>query len=145
MTSSVYGAMCRSLRSLIDDDNLEKKFMNETKIASFRAKLEEIRFSIAGEVREKYKSSQDHLTEQVADIADDAVQSYDRQLMMGLGEKEFGKLRLVEEAIEKIDRGQYGICLECEELIPEERLTVIPFASHCVDCLGIIEKKNTGI
>ena len=119
--------------------------MNETKLASFRTKLEEIRFAIAGEVQEKYKSPKDHLTEQVADIADDAVQSYDRQLMMGLGEKEFGKLRLVEEAIEKIDRGQYGICLECEELISEERLTVVPFASYCVDCLEIIERKNTVI
>ena len=119
--------------------------MNETKLASFRTKLEEIRFSITGEVRGKYKSPQDHLTEQVADIADDAVQSYDRQLMMGLGEKEFEKMRLVEEAIEKLDAGQYGICLECEELISEERLTVVPFASHCVDCLEIIEKKNTGI
>ena len=119
--------------------------MNETKIASFRTKLEEIRFSIAGGVREKYKSSKDHLTEQVSDIADDAVQSYDRQLMMGLGEKEFGKLRIVEEAIGKLDEGQYGICLECEELISEERLTVIPFASHCVDCLELIEKKNTVI
>ena len=119
--------------------------MNETKLASFRTKLEEIRFAKAGEVKEKYKSPQDHLTEQVADIADDAVQSYDRQLMMELGEKEFEKLRLVEEAIEKIDRGQYGICLECEELISEERLTVIPFTSHCVDCLDIIEKENTGI
>ena len=117
--------------------------MNETKIASFRTKLEEIRFAIGGEVQEKYKSPQDHLTEQVTDIADDAVQSYERQLMMGLGEKEFEKLRLVEEAIEKLDEGQYGICLECEELISEERLTVIPFASHCVDCLEIIEKKNT--
>ena len=117
--------------------------MNETKLASFRTKLDEIRFSITGEVRGKYKSPQDHLTEQVADIADDAVQSYDRQLMMGLGEKEFEKMRLVEEAIEKLDEGQYGICLECEELISEERLTVIPFASHCVDCLEIIEKKNT--
>jgi len=119
--------------------------MNETKIASFRTKLEEIRFAIAGEVQEKYKPAKPHLTEQAADIAADAVQSYDRQLMMGLGEKEIGKLRLVEEAIEKLDRGQYGICLECEELIPEERLTVIPFASHCVDCLEIIEKKNAGI
>ena len=119
--------------------------MNETKLASFRTKLEEIRFSITGDVREKYKSPQDHLTEQVADIADDAVQSYERQLIMGLGEKEFEKLRLVEEAIEKLDEGQYGICLECEELISEERLTVIPFASHCVDCLETIEKKNTGI
>ena len=119
--------------------------MNETKIASFRTKLEEIRFAIVGEVQEKYKSPQDRLTEQVANIADDAVQSYERQLMMGLGEKEFEKLRLVEEAIEKLDEGQYGICLECEELISEDRLTVIPFASHCVDCLETIEKKNTGI
>jgi len=107
--------------------------------------LEEIRFAIAGEVQEKYKSSKDHVTEQVADLADDAVQSYDRQLMMGLGEKEFEKLRLVEEAIEKLDEGQYGICLECEGLISEERLTVIPFASYCVDCLELIEKKNTVI
>jgi len=119
--------------------------MNETKIASFRTKLEEIRFAIVGEVQEKYKSPQDRLTEQVANIADDAVQSYERQLMMGLGEKEFGKLRLVEEAIGKLDEGQYGICLDCEELISEERLAVIPFTSHCVDCLEIIEKKNTGI
>ena len=119
--------------------------MNETKIASFRTKLEEIRFAIVGEVQEKYKSPQDRLTEQVANIADDAVQSYERQLMMGLGEKEFEKLRLVEEAIEKLDEGQYGICLECEELISEERLTVIPFASYCVDCLELIEKKKTVI
>ena len=119
--------------------------MNETKLASFRAKLEEICFAIVAEVKGKYKSPKDHPTEQVADIADDAVQSYDRQLMMGLGEKEFGKLRLVEEAIKKIDRGQYGICLECEELISEERLSVVPFALHCVDCLEIIENKNTGI
>ena len=119
--------------------------MNETKLASFRTKLEEIRFAIAGEVQEKYKSPQDYLPEQVADIADDAVQSYDRQLIMGLGEKESRKLQLVEEAIEKLDGGQYGICLECEELISEERLTVIPFASHCVDCLELIEKKNTVI
>jgi DnaK suppressor protein len=54
-------------------------------------------------------------------------------------------MRLVEEAIEKLDEGQYGICLECEELISEERLTVIPFASYCVDCLELIEKKNTVI
>ena len=52
--------------------------MNKTKLASFRAKLEEIRFAIVGEVKEKYKSPKDHLTGQVADIADDAVQSYDR-------------------------------------------------------------------
>ena len=118
--------------------------MNETKCASFRTKLEKIRFSIVGEVQEKYKSKKDQLNESVADIADDAVQSYDRQMMMELEEKDLLKLRLVEEAIEKLDDGHYGVCSECEELIPEGRLTVIPFASHCVDCLEMIEKKHSG-
>jgi DnaK suppressor protein len=119
--------------------------MNETKYASFRAKLEKIRFSIIGEVQEKYKSKKNQLNESVADIADDAVQSYDRQMMMGLGEKDLTKLRLVEEAIEKLDNGQYGVCSECEELIPEGRLILVPFALHCVDCLEIIENKNSGV
>jgi len=119
--------------------------MNETKYDFFRAKLEEIRFSIVGEVQEKYKSKKNQLNESVADIADDAVQSYDRQMMMGLGEKDLTKLRLVEEAIEKLDNGQYGVCSECEELIPEGRLILVPFALHCVDCLEIIENKNSGV
>ena len=49
--------------------------MNETKLVSFRTKLEEIRIGIAGKLQEKYKFSKDHLTEQVTDIGDDAVQS----------------------------------------------------------------------
>jgi DnaK suppressor protein len=119
--------------------------MNETKLASFRDKLEEIRFTLIGGVQEKNKSKKGNLNEQVADIADDAVQSYDRQLMMGLGEKELRKLKLVEEAIKKVGAGQYGICLECEGLIPEVRLTVIPYTPYCVVCLETIEKKNTVI
>ena len=115
-------------------------FMDKTKLASFRAKLEEIRFSLTGEAQEKCKPEKDHLNEHAADITDDAIQSYDRQLVMELGEKELKKLRLVEEAIVKINDGQYGVCSKCEELIPEKRLTVVPFASHCVDCLAALEK-----
>ena len=118
--------------------------MDETKLASFRAILEEIRFAITGEAQEKYKPKKDHLNEQVANITDDAIQSYDRQLVMELGEKELKKLRLVEEAIAKINDGQYGVCPECGELISEKRLMVVPFASHCIDCLTALEK-NTRI
>ena len=116
--------------------------MNETTLTAFRTKLEKIRSTMIGEVKKKYKTEKNGPNEQVADIADEAAQSYDRQLMMGFGEKEWGKLRLVEEAIEKMDSGQYGICSECGELIPEGRLKVIPFATHCVDCLEILEKNT---
>ncbi|HAX45683.1 MAG: TraR/DksA family transcriptional regulator [Nitrospinaceae bacterium] len=117
--------------------------MNETTLASFRAKLEEIRSALVGDVKNNIKSKADKPNEQVADLADDAAQSYDRQLMMEIGEQEWKKLRLVEEALGKMSQGQYGICTECEEPIPEARLTVIPFTEHCVDCLETIEKNSS--
>ena len=116
--------------------------MDKTILADFRAKLEEIRFAITGEVNGKYKTKKNNPNEQMADIADEAAQSHGQQLMMEFGQKEWEKLRLVEEAIEKIDGGQYGICSECEELIPEGRLKVVPFAIHCVDCLDVLEKNT---
>ena len=119
--------------------------MNETTLTAFRTKLEKIRSTMIGEVKKQYKTKKNSPNEQVADIADEAAQSYDRQLMMGFGEKEWGKLRLVEEAIEKMDNGQYGVCSECKEPIPEARLKVIPFVAHCIDCLEAIEKGNSYI
>ena len=115
--------------------------MNEKELASFRAKLDEIRFSMINAVKGKLKTKKDDLNEQTADIVDDAAQSHNRQLMLELGEQEWQKLRLVEQAIKKIDDGQYGTCLECGERIPEARLKIIPFAAHCIDCLEAIEKQ----
>ena len=117
--------------------------MNGTMLASFRAKLEEIRFTMIGNVKDKYKTKKDDLSEPIADTADNAAQSYNQQLILEFGEQEWKKLQLVEEAIEKMDAGQYGICSDCKDPIPEARLKLIPFTAHCVECLEAIEKKNS--
>ena len=117
--------------------------MNGTTLASFRAILEEIRLTMIGDVKDKYKTKRNDPSEQMADITDDAAQSFNHQLIMEFGEQEWKKLRLVEEAIEKMDDGQYGICSECKEPIPDARLQVIPFTAHCVGCLETIEKDNS--
>lgn len=44
------------------------------------------------------------------------------------------RLRVIEEALLKIDEGTYGICDDCEMEIPVGRLNVMPFAVRCVDC-----------
>ena len=40
----------------------------------------------------------------------------------------------VEEALDRIDKGVYGKCLDCEKEIPEERLLVRPDAKFCIEC-----------
>ena len=119
--------------------------MNEKTLTSFRTKLEEIRFTMMGGVKGHYKIKKDESNEQVSDIADEAIESYSRELIMGLGEHEWKKLRLVEDAIEKMKNGQYGICSECGKVIPEARLKIVPFTAHCIDCLEAIEKNNREI
>jgi RNA polymerase-binding transcription factor len=42
------------------------------------------------------------------------------------------ELTAMDEAMGRLEQGTYGICEECGEGIPEERLRVIPFARYCV-------------
>lgn len=40
----------------------------------------------------------------------------------------------IDRALEKIDAGTYGICEQCGDPIPRERLRALPYASLCVKC-----------
>jgi DnaK suppressor protein len=44
------------------------------------------------------------------------------------------KLQAVQDALERLKRGEYGLCEECDEQIPEARLRHYPEARHCVRC-----------
>ena len=76
------------------------------------------------------------------DIYDQASNERDRELSLLLGDREREKVRNIEEALLRIDEGEYGICEECEEEIPLGRLKVLPFARYCVKCKSDIEKQQ---
>jgi RNA polymerase-binding transcription factor DksA len=40
----------------------------------------------------------------------------------------------IDAALNRIDSGTYGVCVECGAAIPEERLELRPFAGRCVTC-----------
>jgi DnaK suppressor protein len=50
------------------------------------------------------------------------------------------RLASIESALQRFDRGEFGICEECEEEIPLERLQAIPWAAYCVSCQERIER-----
>lgn len=45
-------------------------------------------------------------------------------------------------ALEKISKGEYGICDMCEDSIGFQRLKVKPHAIYCIDCREIVEKSK---
>lgn len=114
--------------------------MNKKKLAQFYSQLESIRSKLMGDVEKSNMSVKENEVGQVADISDDAARTYNRQLEGELEEQEWKKLKQVDNAIEKINNGEYGICTQCETTIPEARLEVVPYTEFCTQCLSEMEK-----
>jgi DnaK suppressor protein len=57
---------------------------------------------------------------------------------------DYAQLRLIEAALDRLDSGDYGVCLSCEEPIPPKRLQAVPWARYCVGCQEAgVERKWT--
>jgi hypothetical protein len=55
-----------------------------------------------------------------------------------------GKLVAIDEALRRLRDGDYGICWECGERVPVERLEALPFADYCRDCQEDREIREPG-
>ena len=65
---------------------------------------------------------------------DQAQISHDEFISLRLNSLDYVQLRMIEEALDRIEAGDYGICLSCEEPIPPKRLEALPWAKFCVSC-----------
>jgi len=65
---------------------------------------------------------------------DQAQIEHDEFVSLRLNSLDYTQLRLVEEALDRLNSGDYGTCLCCEEPIPAKRLGVLPWARYCVKC-----------
>ncbi len=67
-------------------------------------------------------------------LADSASDAFEQEFNISLIESKSEALHDVDEAIRKLDVGTYGLCEECEELIPRGRLEVLPHTPLCITC-----------
>ena len=117
--------------------------MTKNKLKHFQSLLKNIRTEIIGDVEKANQNGKSNEGEQMADISDDAAQSYSRKLQGDLEEQEWIKLKQVETALEKIENAEYGTWTECEIEIPAARLEIMPYAEFCTQCLSKIEKYSS--
>jgi DnaK suppressor protein len=69
-------------------------------------------------------------------VAEDdlALVNHDQFVSGKLNKLDYDRLRLINEALDRMTAGDYGTCQRCEEPIPPRRLEVIPWAKYCVHC-----------
>jgi RNA polymerase-binding transcription factor DksA len=76
--------------------------------------------------------------------ADAGSDAYDRDFALGLLSKEQDAVYEINAALERLDRGTYGICEQSGKPIPEIRLEALPFTRFTVECQAALERQNMG-
>ena len=76
------------------------------------------------------------------DLADKAANSYTKEFLFHQSSNERSVLQLIEEALARIQEGNYGQCVHCGGPMESKRLEAVPWARHCVPCQ---EKQDQGL
>jgi DnaK suppressor protein len=75
-----------------------------------------------------------------ADELDRIQHAQERDFAMEALDRESLRQREITAALERIDNGSFGICLNCEEEIPAKRLAAVPWTALCIVCQEASER-----
>lgn len=111
---------------------------NEGRYRELKRILEERRREMVSEVQEKIRDVRtDNLgsaTHGVLDAAETSEADIQDDIEFALLQMKAETLTKIDEALKRLEEGQYGYCFACGEEISERRLRALPFAVRCRDC-----------
>jgi RNA polymerase-binding protein DksA len=76
-------------------------------------------------------------------LADHATETQDREQAFHMASREGRYLFYIEEALDRVRAGVYGVCKRCGKLIPKARLEAVPTAKMCIQCKSQQEQAVT--
>ncbi|MBS0626555.1 MAG: TraR/DksA family transcriptional regulator [Verrucomicrobia bacterium] len=116
--------------------------LKKNEIAHFKKRLEDLRAEISRVLADSKKevTKPDESKGYSQHSADEGTDDFVRNINLEVTNKEFGLLRQIDRALEKIEEGTYGICDLSGEEIPLKRLEAIPYATMTVKAQEKFEK-----
>jgi DnaK suppressor protein len=107
---------------------------SQERTEQLRSLLNHERIAALARVREYRAAQEGEALPPPSDELDTARALSDVETRASLIERAEERLRAMDLAIDLLERGRYGICPDCGDEIPLERLKTLPFAAYCVDC-----------
>ena len=116
--------------------------LKKADISRFKKRLEELREQMANFIRDTSEDvkTADETKGYSQHQADEGTDDFNRTISLEVTSKEFGILRQIERALDKINEGTYGVCDITGEEIPLARLEAIPYATMTVKAQEKFEK-----
>ena len=121
--------------------------MNKAETKTYKERLIMLRGRLRGDVsamaeaalhKTRTEASGD-LSSMPIHMADVGSDNFEQEFTLSLMENEEGTLDKIEVALERIEDGTYGSCVECGGKVPKTRLNAIPYTPYCVKCASKIE------
>ena len=105
---------------------------------AYRQQLETLRAQLLNQIAQQRggaKSRAEVASEHFAHSEDSPAQvNTARDLEFALNEHELAELNAIDAALQRLQDGHYGICVDCDARIPEARLHAAPEAARCIRC-----------
>jgi DnaK suppressor protein len=73
-------------------------------------------------------------------MADDATDTTEEETTLALQNEAQQMLDQINEALERIEAGTYGVCANCGKKIPQARLEARPFAKYDIKCQELADQ-----
>lgn len=111
---------------------------NEGRNEELRKILIELRDEVLGKLAQAMGAKVDEdprmSTISTMDMGDLSQLDLNEDIDYALLNMQIERLREVEDALDRLEEGTYGICEDCDATIKLERLKVLPFTTYCVRC-----------
>jgi DnaK suppressor protein len=114
--------------------------MDKKKMRVYRDRLLERRESLFSQVTEAEMSSRERDLEATQDPADMAANAYTKELLISMSANDRRLLELIDEALVRVEKGEFGECVNCGEPVSERRLDAVPWARYCLKCQDLQER-----
>ena len=122
--------------------------LTEKQIAKLRSELRERASALRQTIRDELIKSDNEryvdLANQVHDIGDESVADLLSDVNLAVIDLHITTLRELEEALERLRRGSYNLCEQCDSEIGYERLVAVPAARRCERCQAVYERTHAG-
>ncbi|MBA3957294.1 MAG: TraR/DksA family transcriptional regulator [Parachlamydiaceae bacterium] len=116
--------------------------LKKADIAKFKKELEGMRFQIQRSLRGSTEDvkNPDESGGYSQHQADKGTDDFDRTISLEVTSQEYGILKYIDRALQKIDEGTYGVCDITGDEIPYGRLEAVPYAVTTAKAQDMLEK-----
>lgn len=109
-------------------------------VRQFKERLLQQKRALEHSTLSAVEQGRETVTEEAQDTADQAVVSYQKELLFTRGTHDHSQLTLVKNALERLKEGAFGDCVECGNQIGAKRLEALPWTPYCIDCQEKVER-----